>query len=147
MTFRLISDFPTITRKSFELAVPGILDPLNANPLLYGEFLEINSSYQAVRGTGNNASPAFAAFAERGRTDTQAIGRVPLLQNGGYEAETQIMDSTSLVVNAPLMVGSVTIGGVAGKRGLVLQTSTNFIIGYVTRPVNAQGWLRFIRFS
>lgn len=145
LDFNLVSDFVAINRRSFEVADTTLLDPTSANPLILGEWLELNGSYQVVRGTGNGATGmSWAMFAERGRFETQAIGKVPLLYLNPYEADTKIMDSTGLAVGDPLMVNNVTIGALT-KRGLKKQAGGVFIVGRVTRlPAANNGYLRFI---
>lgn len=144
--FRLVSEFQTIHRRPFELATPALLNPNNANPLLDGEFLELTAAYRMERGTVNPAVvPSFAFAAERGRYETQAIGKGPFLYLGDYEADTLIMTATGITLGEQLEVADVTVGGVAGKRGLV-QFTTGKVIGFATRlPVNNNGFLRFIR--
>jgi hypothetical protein len=143
--FKLVSEFQTIQRRPFALHDSAILDPLNANPLLDGEFLELNSSYAMVRGSATPAMvPSFAYFAERGRYEVQAIQKGPFLFLGPYEADTLIMTSTSLVVGSALEVSNVTYGALT-RRGLVLHTS-GVPVGYVTRlPTNNHNFLRFVR--
>lgn len=145
INFKLVSEFQTIHRRPFELADPAILKPTNANPLLDGEFLELDAAYKAVRGTVNPALvPSFAYFAERGRYETQAILKGPLLYGGFYEADTLIMNATGLTLGGELEVNNVTIATLT-KRGLKIQT-TGKIVGYVTRlPANNKNFLRFIR--
>lgn len=143
--FKLVSEFQTIHRRPFELADPTILNPTNANPLIDGEFLQLNSAYQMARGTDNPALvPSFGYFAEQGRYEVQAIKKGPFLYMGWYEADTTVMLATGITLGAPLEVANVSIGGV-NKRGLVLRT-TGFIVGYATRlPATNGGYLRFIR--
>ena len=146
MNFQLVSEFQTIQRRPFELGDPTILKPNDANPLVDGEFLELNGSYKMIRGTGTAAAPSFAVFAERGRYETQAIGKVPMLYLGAYEADTLIFDGTALLQNSALEVGDVLIG-TATKRGLKLAT-TGLVVGYVTRlPGVNKNKLRFVRAS
>lgn len=138
----LISEVLPIQRRDFSLAVTDLLNPLNANPLLDGEFLELNGSYQLARGSGIATAPSWAVFAERGRYDTQAIGKTTVLWNGGYEAETAIMDIASLAVGDALMLSDVTIDSLS-KRGLLKATTGNRrIFGYVTR-LPGNGRVRF----
>lgn len=145
--FRLVSEFQTIHRRPFELATPALLNPNNANPLLDGEFLELTANYRMERGTGTPALvPSFAFAAERGRYETQAIQKGPFLYLGDYEADTLIFDGTGITaVGQQVEVNNVTIGGVAGKRGLVIFTAGKSI-GWVTRlPAANNNFLRFIR--
>lgn len=142
--FKLVSEFQTIHRRPFELAVPALLNPNNANPLLDGEFLELNASYQMARGTVNPAVvPSFAYAAERGRYETQAIGKGPFLYLGAYEADTLIMNATGITLGEQLEVADVTIATLT-RRGLV-QFTAGKVIGYATRlPAANNNFLRFI---
>lgn len=143
--FKLVSEFQTIHRRPFELVTPALLDPTNANPLLDGEYLELDqTTYKMQRGSATpSVVPTFCYFAERGRYEVQAIQKGPFLFLGAYEADTLIMDATGLTVGAKLEVGNVTIGTVT-KRGLKLAT-TGLVVGYVTRlPANNKNFLRFI---
>ncbi len=134
----LISEVLPIHRRDFTLADGSLLNPNGSNPLLDGEWLELNSSYKIARGAGApQATPAWQVFAERGRYDTQAIGKVPLLFAAGYEAETSICDVTGCSVGSALVVANVTVGGQV-KRGLDLipAGAGNYLIfAYVTRLV------------
>lgn len=144
--FKLVSEFQTIHRRPFELVDPTILNPTATLPLLDGEFLELDqTTYKMLRGSANpSAVPTFAYFAERGRYEVQAIQKGPFLYLGPYEADTLIMDATSLQVGSKLEVGNVTFGG-GTRRGLKLATS-GVVVGYVTRlPANNKNFLRFIR--
>lgn len=146
--FRMVSDPTMIQRRSFELSDPTILDPNTTNPLLEGEWLkQAATDYKVERGSGDGGAdePAWLMWAERGRYETQAIQKVPLLWLGDFEAETKIFTSTGLTTNGQaLMVSDVSVGG-QNKRGLLLRTSTNYIVARVTRlPSVNNGWLRFI---
>ena len=145
--FRLVSEFQTIHRRPFELTDPAVLNPNSVSPvpLVMGEFLILDTAYKMLRDTVNPAIvPSFAFFAEQGRYETQAIQKGPFLFMGSYEADTKIMDASSLVVGSELQVNDVTVATIT-RRGLNLQTS-GFIIGHVTRlPANNGGFLRFTR--
>jgi hypothetical protein len=145
MNLTLVSEFQTIQRRPFELAAPALLKPNDANPLVDGEFLELDGSYKMARGVGVAAVPSYAVFAERGRYDTQTIGKVPMLYLGAYEADTLIFDGTGIVsAGQALEVGDVTIGGLV-KRGLKLAT-IGLVVGYVSRlPAANNNKLRFTR--
>jgi hypothetical protein len=132
--FTLLSSLVQIERRDFDLAVPDLLNPLNANPLLDGEWLALNSSYQLIRGVGAATRPTWPVFAERGRYDTQAIGKTTVLFGGFYEAETSIANLAGLAVGDLLEVGDVTIGGLV-KKGLLEAAGAgqHWIVGVVTR--------------
>jgi hypothetical protein len=131
----LISEVLPIQRRDFYVATESLLNPNNANPLVDGEWLELDSSYKLVRGTSEQAKPSWQLFAERGRYDTQSIGKAPVLFIGGYEAETSIADLTGMAVGDALVVQDVTIGGLT-KRGLAKLgggAGQHLLFGYVTR--------------
>jgi hypothetical protein len=136
--FTLISEVLPIQRRDFYAANTALLNPNNANPLIDGEWLELDTNYKAARGTGEAAVPSWVLFAERGRYDTQSIGKVPLLFNGGYEADTKVYTSTGLAVGNALVVQDVTVGGLT-KRGVAKLGAgggEHLIVGYVTRVLS-----------
>jgi hypothetical protein len=145
VNFKLVSEFQVIQRRPFELNDVTVLNPNSINPILDGEFLQLNTGYKMVRGAVNpSVIPSYCYFAERGRYETQAIGKGPFLYMGWYEADTKIMDAAGLGIGSNLEVADVSIGG-ANKRALKLAT-TGYVIGVVTRlPADNGGWLRFIR--
>lgn len=131
----LISEVLPVMRRDFYVASTALLNPNNANPLIDGEWLELNSSYQLARGTGEAAVPSFQLFAERGRYDTQAIGKVPVLFLGFYEAESKVADLTGMAVGNALVVQDVTFQSLT-RRGLAklgVGGGEHMIFGYVTR--------------
>jgi hypothetical protein len=152
LNFKLKSEFQTLHRRAFSLAVPGILDPNNANPLLDGEFLKLDTAYKMARGSGAaDTVKSFAYYRERGAYDTQAIQKGPFLYGGWYEADTLIMDTTVgatiTAVGQALVVGDVTIATLT-RRGLTAlpgsPSGAEFVIGYVSRlPANNNNYLRF----
>jgi hypothetical protein len=143
---RLVTPVERVDRKDLVLADRALASPSNANPLLDGEFLEYDANKKAVRAGGNIL--CWAVWAERGRTDVQALGRVPVLYMGTYEADTLIFDGTALAHGDPLMVDNVTIS-LLTKSGLKkhpLGAATELIVGYVTRlPAVNGGKLRFMQ--
>lgn len=137
----LVSEVLPVQRRDFYVLTPAQLNPNNANPLLDGEWLQLDATeYKLARGAdGAGAHPAIVPswqlFAEKGRYDTQSIGKVPVLFMGGYEAETKVADLTSLVPGSALEVADVTFQSLT-RRGLVLAgtgAGEHLIFGYVTR--------------
>lgn len=148
--FRLIDPTMFVRRRPFAAAsgLVASLNPNAASPLYDGEFLELSSDYQAIRGTGNSAKPSFAVLDLKGQTDVQTLGKVTLLFGGEYEAETRICVPSGCAVGDPLYVGDVTVDSQT-KRGLVefpgaLGAGTYWLVGFVTKaPVD--GYIRFLR--
>ncbi len=147
INFELVTELQTLTRRDF--VVGGtILNPFDSNPLLDGEWLELNSDYSLVRGTGEGTSPlVFPVHTERGRYDTQSIGKTNVLMLGMYEARTKVVNTSSLVLGSPLTVQDVTIGGLT-KRGLALAgvTAGRTVVGYVSKLLD-NGFVRFVHFA
>jgi hypothetical protein len=149
LNFKLVTPFIDLGVRAFPFADTGILLPSNANPLVDGEFLELNSSYKLVRGSGDPAAVlSFAYFLEQGAYTAQGLGKGPVLMLHGYEADTKIFNSGgSFAYGTPVCVGDVTIGSLV-KRGLrnVATPGTDHVIGFCTRaPADNNGWLRFLR--
>ncbi len=143
--FVLVSALLASQRRDFDYGTAAELKPTNANPLVDGEWLELNASYQLDRGTLNpSTAPAFPVFTEQGRYDTQAIGKVTTIYLGAFEADTKVITAGSIVAGDPLTVNDVTFGGLT-RRGLIEHTGSGIIVGYCTRAPNAQGVMRFIR--
>lgn len=145
--------FPTswdrLMRPAMDVADKDLLNPNVASPkvpLMDGEFLTENSEYKLVRATDYSpVIPAYAYLEWRGDMGVQASGKGAILKGGTYEADTIVFDGTSLLHHSKLMVGAVTVGGLV-RSGLVLQTGSNFVVGYVTKLAASNGGrLRFIQ--
>ena len=142
--FRLHSPVEKVERRDFPVADRSILNPNGSNPLLDGEFMELDATTPSKVIRAGGAKLSWAVFAERGRSDTQAIGKVPLLYMGAYEADTLIMSAAGLNHGDPLMVGDVTISTLT-KSGLLLYTGLDLVVGYVLRlPAQNGNKLRFM---
>lgn len=131
----LVSEVLPVQRRDFYIATPALLNPNNANPLIDGEWLQLDSTYKLARGTGEQAVPAWQLFAEKGRYDTQSIGKAPVLFMGGYEAECKVALLTSMDVGDALVVQDVTYQSLT-RRGLAVLgagAGLHMIFGYVTR--------------
>ncbi len=145
--FELITDPLSLNRRSHVLGGGLSIDPNAANPIIQGEFLEkVGGSAEdvATRGAGTPAAvPSWAVFTERGRTDTQALGKVSLLYGGFYEADTDVMNAAGITLGENLEVSDVTIASL-GRRGLV-QFTTGRVVGFCSRlPADNGGLLRFV---
>lgn len=140
--FELVTELQTLNRRDFSVADETSLVPISARPLVEGEWLELDANYKLVRGGDNNAATAdeglsmntFVVHTERGRYDVQAIKKANVLMLGMYEAETQIVDTTGLVLGDALTVQDITIGGVV-RRGLKKASNTagRVVVGYVSK--------------
>lgn len=154
--FELITELQTCTRRDFPLTDVTLLNPNAANPIIDGEWLELATTYTLGRGTGNPgvANPmVFPVHTERGRYDTQAIGKVNVIMLGMYEAETIVHDALGggAAVGSQLVITDCTVGGIAGRRGLALDSTTDnrVVVGFVSKLTGSgqTARLRFVHFA
>jgi hypothetical protein len=139
--FRLVTPIEWVYRRDLALADKTLVNPNGTNPILDGEWLMYDNAKHAIRSDGSSLS--WVVFAERGRTDVQALGKVPVLYLGRYEADTLIFDAAGLAHGNALMVADVTYLSTT-RSGLKKQASTPLTIGYVTRMPSVNGQkLRF----
>ena len=142
---QLISEVLPVQRRDFYLADVTLLNPNNANPVVDGEFLTLDASYKLLRGTGEQATPAWQLFAEKGRYDTQSIGKAPVLWMGGYEAECQVVNTAGCAVGDALVVQDVTFQSLT-RRGLAKLGAgggEHMLFAYVTRVLTSPTRLRY----
>lgn len=147
INFKLTTPVQTQERQVFEVADRTLLNPLNANPLVMGEYMQFDAAFKLVRGDGS--VPGFAMFDETGRSDTQAIGKVTLLLLGHYMADTFVFDNAAPpALGNKLMVDTVTNAAkdLTNKSGLKIHGGgADLIVGYVLRiAANNSGYLRFL---
>lgn len=143
--FQLVTEIQTLTRRDFYLADETLLQPFNANPVIDGEWLVINSDYKLARGSGEGTDPTvMPLFTERGRYDTQAIGKASTLFLGMYEAQTKVIDVTALALGDALTVQDVTYQSLT-RRGLKKDAAGGgrVRVGYVSKLLDG-GYVRFI---
>lgn len=153
--FVLISELQTLSRRDFPLTDTSILQPSGSNPLIDGEYLELDTSYQLIRagagttfgGTHEAIQPSYPVSTERGRYDTQAIGKVNVLYGGMFEAETVVCDVSSLNLGDALTVQDVTVSALT-RRGLKKIASTSghstMVVGFVSKLYTGVTKVRFV---
>ena len=144
--FELITELQSTIRRDFPVGDTSLLQPLASNPIIDGEWLELDSNQQLVRGTGEGTKlNAFPVHTERGRYDTQAIGKANVIFAGGvYQASTKVVSLTSLNVGDELTVQDVSIGGLT-RRGLKKKTgSGKAVVGIVTKIITAENRIEFV---
>lgn len=122
--FDIISGLEYTDRMDYYLVDPTILMPTSTNPLVDGEWLELDASLKLKRGTSmvaNNESTTFLCFpswSETGRFEVQSIQKVPVIRWSYFEARTAVINNTGCTVGTPLIVQDITFKGIAGRRGL-----------------------------
>lgn len=156
INFEPVSDILPVHRRDFPLAVPSLLDPLDAVALVDGEWMTIDSSYKLVRAANVAVAddPAtsnllFPYWMERGRYDAQAVRKGVVLWMGDWEADTRIFDAAKVIgggaaitaVGQGVKVATITLGsrkyvGLVGHGGAA---DTAPVVGYVTRLAAANG--------
>ena len=143
VNFSLVTDLQLLIRRDFPLAVKELADPNGTNPLIDGEFMNLNTAYQLIRGM--DGTPGWVVFTERGRFDVQALRKTTVLFGQTYEADTRVFTSAGLTLGGRLQINAaVTVDGKT-KSGLS-NYAAGEVIGFVTRlPANNGGKLRFIQ--
>lgn len=151
--FTLISELQTLTRYDFTVTNPALLNPLNANPIVDGEWLELDSNYQLIRGAPGagvheGTAPAHVVHTEQGRYDVQGLGKVNVLYLGMYEAETYVTDTGySPTLGDRLTVQDVSFNSLT-RRGLNVAASTGkMVVGFVTKVYSGQKKFRFVHYG
>lgn len=147
--FELITELQTLIRRDFPLATEALLNPFNANPLIDGEYLQLDTNYKLARGSSEGASAlVFPIHTERGRYDTQAIGKTSVLYLGQYEAETVVCDVTALSLGDMLTVQDVTVGALT-RRGLKKKVAASgvAVVGFVSKLYAGQTKVRFLHMA
>ena len=153
--FELITELQMLNRRDFPATDPTILKPLSAIPLTEGEWLDLDLNQKLVRGgAGTYSMSVYPVHTERGRYDTQAIGKTNVLFFGQFEGRTKIFDGgVSPAAANPQLAGAFTVGTplmvctrVNGQRALTVSSHANGVVevGYVTKPIT-NGWLYFMR--
>ena len=154
-TFELMTGAERFEPRDFPVKDTTILDPTSSNPLVGGEWLEIdNATKKAQRAVGEMTNPYSGQFwGEKGRYDIRAINKVPLILWGNYEAYTYIYHNPAMPdANTPQTIGQylsvrdVTYNGQT-KKGLFVPTAAghHFVVGYYYGPGRKTGEIRFMR--
>jgi len=146
VNLEIVSDVQDIGRRDFTVADKTLVNPTNPNCIVDGEFLSLNMDYQLVRSI--NSVLGFAVFAEKGRFDVQAIGKLTVLYYKPYEADTRIFSTSGLTLGGPLAIatGIQPLSDGVNRSGLVAAPGGSIVLGYVTRmPANNGGRLRFLK--
>lgn len=143
VNFELVTELQFLLRRDFYLADKTLGKPTNANPLMDGEFLKLDTAYKLVRAADGDLG--WAMFMEKGRFDVQALGKTTILFAGTYEADTRVFDATALTLGGKLQINAAVTVDTLTKTG-VSNYSAGEVVGYVTRlPANNGGKLRFIQ--
>jgi len=154
----LVTEFQGLVKRDFATGID--LSPTAAIPLLDGEFLAMSTTAatqgQLVRvanlavGVADGdccTFPTYAVSTERGRYDTQAIGKATVLFGGFYEADFRVWDLTdngNIAVGDHMVVGNCNpdLGDAATPARSMLTTNgraaSDVVVGWCTRaPSNA----------
>jgi len=144
VNLEIVSDVQDIGRRDFAVADKTLVNPTNPNCIVDGEFLSLNMDYQLVRSV--NGVLGFATFAERGRFDVQAIGKLTVLYYKPYEADTRVFTAAGLALGGPLTISGAVVTSDGVTRSGLIASGGGIVLGYVTRlPANNGGRLRFLK--
>lgn len=138
----LVTDVQMLRRRNYEVAIRALLSPSNSNPIIDGEFMNLDNNYKLVRGAAN--SFGYMVWDEKGRYDVQALGKITVIHGGGgYEADTRVFVAAGLTLGGPLGITNNCPVDTIQKSGLY-NWASGPVIGYVTRmPAMNGNRLRF----
>lgn len=143
VNFELVTELQFLLRRDFVLADKTLGKPTNANPLMDGEYLKLDTAYKVVR--AGNGELGFLVFMEKGRYDVQALGKTTVLFAGTYEGDTRVFTSSGLSLGGALQISAAVTVDTLTKSG-VANYSSGLTVGYVTRlPANNGGRLRYLQ--
>lgn len=140
----LFPSLDRLVRRPLVVANTGLVDPNGTSPvpLIDGEFVAIDTNEKYIRAT-DPTKLAYACIEWRGAYEVQSSKRMSALAVGGYIADTIVFDTGLTTLGAAVMIGTVnnTNVGSVNRTGLVAQTSTNLVIGYVVKLAASNGGL------
>lgn len=147
VNFELITELNALIRRDFVVASIVNVKATDVNPLIDGEFMVMNTSYQLVRAL--TAGMGWAVFMEKGRYDVQALRKTDILFGGSYEADTTVFTAAGITTIGQGLQIDAAVAAPTGESGIktglkIYASGVN--IGYVTRlPANNGGKLRFFQ--
>ncbi len=151
--FNLLTGTELHERRDFSVDDITILDPVSANPLVEGEWLELNPATRKLRraiGFMNNwYSGQF--WGERGRSDIRSINKVPIILWGNYEATTKVFHNIAgankpTTLGQKLVVNDVLVDGLI-RKGLYVPSlaGTYMVVGHYYGPGTTSNEIRYMR--
>jgi hypothetical protein len=142
--FHIHTPWEKLWRRPLDVADRDLLTPNPAGkvPFIPGELVQLNASYQFVRGTDDTA-PSYFVIDDRGDTGPQMSRKLTVVFTGTFEADTIVFDAALTTVGVALKLGTVNNAdvGSVNRAGLIAQGGTDLVIGYVTRVAAANGGL------
>lgn len=151
--FELITGAELTERRDYQLDDITQLDPVGANPIVEGEWLELNPSTKKLRRNTGFLNNWFSGqfWGERGRTDIRAINKLPIILWGNYEAYTKVFHNIAgankpTTLGQKLTVNDVTVDGLT-RKGLYVPSASGqyMIVGHHYGPGRNQNEIRFMR--
>lgn len=135
-------DAPSLDRlviRALEVSNPLLVSPLSTSPLclMDGELVQMSTG-KMIRGVDATA-PNFFCIDDRGDYGVQASKRLSCIMGGGnFICSTAIFNSGLTSDSTAVMAGAVTIDA-QSRWGLIAQTGTNIVMGYVLKPAAING--------
>jgi hypothetical protein len=151
--FELITGAELTERRDYAVDDITVLDPAGANPIVEGEWLELNPATRKLRRATGFMNNWFSGqfWGEKGRTDTRAISKLPIILWGNYEAYTKVFNNVAgpnkpTTLGQKLTVNDVLVDGLT-RKGLYVPTLAGQyqIVGHYFGPGRTQNEIRFMR--
>jgi hypothetical protein len=145
----LLSPVNDVFRRDRDVADTTILDPTEADALLAGEWVTLDSSEKLVRVGASTVPDCWQVFSPKGDYSAQAIGKVTTLFLHEYEAETDVFEGTP-AVGTELTVKELSdpLGDGVDRPGLTTAAAGEFVHAIVSKTAaNNNGKVRYTRVS
>lgn len=147
VNFLLTTPYLDLDTRDFASDVTDAFDPSKAASFVDGEWLMMADGYKVKRATTGETgtiatSPGivFPMYAERGRTELQALKKCPVIWRGSFEVRTNVLLAANIptVLGAPLTLAAGDVFGDGQDRtSFKTATADQYVYGYVTRVETA----------
>ena len=151
--FELITGAELLERRDFPIIDNALLDPLSSNPIVEGEWLEVDPTTKKLkRSTGELTNGYSGQFwGEKGRSDIRATNKLPIILWGNYEAYTKVFNNVAgptkpTTLGQRLAVNDVLVDGLT-RKGLMVPVAAghHWIVGHYYGPGRTSSEIRFMR--
>jgi hypothetical protein len=147
-TWKVVTPIQSRDRIVWPVADPTLLQPSNANPLVMGELLQLDSAGKLIRAT-DDTKPSWCLIDSAGRADVQAISSVTVIGVDAMMFDTLVFDNAAApALGAVLMQATVTnaAASLTNKSGFKTHAAGGEqVMGHVIQiAANNGGYLRVL---
>lgn len=149
MSLSLLSPVFDRDRKDYEVSDTTLVNPSTTNSFEMGEWVTFSSGLLTRIGA-SSVKNAYQIFSQRGDVSVQALGKLAVIENNDYTAETDMMKDSGAgwTEQGYLTVKDASLSGVT--RSVLTQATqgTDYVYAVLlVAPADNGGLLRFRRVS